>query len=408
MQATQLYLDTARLGRMSLQAQQAHMDFTRLAGEEGGSLFYERFLREGADDWSPSIRCAFPGLTCWRGLAALKEDLRTLTGADADLPVLMVNRSSQLMSFAARLLFQRCRNVLVTDLGWPPYRQILEREALRSGRKVTSVALTPLISDPQMTADAVIRFIREAYQQSGCDGLFLTAVSHLGVQLPVEGIVRSIEATREVRFAAVDGAQDFCHTFGDLRTGACDLYLAGSHKWLRGFHPMGLGFYGRRSSKGLIETLLNHLIATRELDDPLLRFTTQLETAALDGESETVNLIPLFTCQGAVSDALQEDSLTLGGLRARKQNAIQAAEWAQASGWHPLLPAAPFQTGILLLQAERKQLSELTPQELRHRFALEGVALTAYEAGVVRLSMLDSAWKVPDKDVLHSALSSVA
>ena len=42
-----LYLDTARLGRMSRRAQRAQIDFVRLAGEEGCSLYWDRFLRGG-------------------------------------------------------------------------------------------------------------------------------------------------------------------------------------------------------------------------------------------------------------------------------------------------------------------------------------------------------------------------
>ena len=134
MQQTQLYLDTARLGRMSPRAQQAHVDFTRLAGEEGASWLFERFLRDGSDAGSDSFQSRYPGLACWKGVGTLKQDLRSLAGSDPELPVLMVNRSAQLMRFAARLLFQQCRNVLITDLVWPPYQKILEEEARRAGR----------------------------------------------------------------------------------------------------------------------------------------------------------------------------------------------------------------------------------------------------------------------------------
>src|SRR5439155_16315415 len=133
----------------------------------------------------------------------------------------------------------------------------------------------------------------------------------------------------------------------------CDLYLAGCHKWLQGFHAMGLGFYGRRQSKAVIETLLEHLLSSGELNDPLLRFTRQLETATLDGVSETVNLIPLFTCQGAAAEALESLSPLAALLAMRTTNVIQAAAVADECGWHSILPAQPFRTGILLLQAAR-------------------------------------------------------
>jgi hypothetical protein len=36
--------------------------------------------------------------------------------------------------------------------------------------------------------------------------------------------------------------------------------------------------------------------------NPLLHFTPQHETNDLDGVSETVNIAPLFSCQGAIDD----------------------------------------------------------------------------------------------------------
>ena len=55
-----LYLDTARLGRMSPRAQRAQIDFVRLAGEEGCTLYWERFLRDGFGDLAPTHATALP------------------------------------------------------------------------------------------------------------------------------------------------------------------------------------------------------------------------------------------------------------------------------------------------------------------------------------------------------------
>jgi selenocysteine lyase/cysteine desulfurase len=405
-QSTQLYLDTARLGRMSGRAQQAHLDFTRLAGAEGGSLFFEQFLQHGSESWSDSVQSTFPGLACWQGVASLKRNLRTLAGSDPKLPVLMVNRLTQLMRFAARLLFQTCRNILVTDLGWPPYRDILEAEARRAGRLVTCLDVRELICKGHTTEDELIGAIQNRFLQTDCDGLFLTAVSHMGFRLPVERVVRTLEAARELRLVIVDGAQDFCHVSDDLNNGYCDLYLAGCHKWLQGFHPMGLGFYGRNCSRRLIEILMSHLLSTGELDDPLLRFTSQLEATVLDGETETVNLIPLFTCQGAATDALARTASLSGMLELRRQNVVQVATMAESCGWRPVLAAEPFRTGILILQAGRAAIQQRSPLELRRTFADKGVALTAYEGGMVRLSVPDTEWRDTDIDQLRRALRS--
>lgn len=407
MRSTQLYLDTARLGRMSRRAQQAQWDLTRLAGDEGASDFFDRFLYEGSQHWSTAIRTRYPGLACWQGVAKFKEDLRTLAGSDPELPLLIVNRSAQLMKFAARLLFHPCRNVLVTDLGWPPYHDILVREAQRADRTVTTAAVRSLTSDGCATEDDVIRQVCRQFRESRCDGLFLTAVSHLGIRLPVERLVRTLEAAGELRFVVVDGAQDFCHVSADLGHEYCDLYLASCHKWLQGFHPLGLGFYGRRSSRPVVERVLQHLLTNGDLDDPLLRFTTQMERGSMDGETETVNLLPLFSGQGAACDALEMMN-DANSRQLRQQNLATAASLASESGWRSLIPAAPFQTGILLLQAERTVPREQSPRELRNQFGEHGVALTAYDAGVIRLSMPSTPWQPAELDRLRTALRATA
>ena len=220
--------------------------------------------------------------------------------------------------------------------------------------------------------------------------------------------MRALEGIGPLRVVVIDGAQDFCHVSADLSHEYCDLYLAGCHKWLQGFHPMGLGFYGRRRSRDRVETLLHHLLSTGELDDPLLRFTTQLENTVLDGDTETVNLIPLFTCQGAAADALQAPSSLQVDLRWRQANLTQAASVAEACGWQPVLSAEPFRTGILLMQAERDATRDLSPVELRSEFAKHGVAVTTYKRGFVRLSMPAADWRAGELDQLRTALRGVA
>ena len=297
----------------------------------------------------------------------------------------------------------------MTDLGWPPYRDLVEGEAKRTGRLITSMQARDIVCDPRTAEDDVVDAVFNKYLDAGCDGLFLTAVSHLGFRLPVERIVRTIEAARPLRFVVVDGAQDFCHATADLRNEYCDLYLTGCHKWLQGFHPMGLGFYGRQRSRGRIETLLAHLLSTGEIDDPLLRFTTQLESASLDGDTETVNLIPLFTCQGAAADALDSYSPLPIALRQRQENLALAVSLAQSRGWHSILPAEPFRTGILLLQADRETTRSRAATDLRGGSSrMKRPALTAYDDGIVRLSMPAVPWRVQEIDRLGSALQTVA
>jgi len=58
---------------------------------------------------------------------------------------------------------------------------------------------------------------------------------------------------------------------------------------------MGLGFYGRRESRGMIETRLSRLFQRGDIDDPLLRFSIQCESGQMDSLTETVSLVSLFS-----------------------------------------------------------------------------------------------------------------
>jgi hypothetical protein len=405
---TRLYLDTALLGRMTPRAQQAHLDFARLAGDEGGSLLFERFLQFGFGAWPTSVCNAYPGLSDWRGVAALKTSLRVLAGSAIDLPVLLAARSSQLMKLSASLLMQACRNVLLADIGWPPYHEILVAEAQRVGRQVTIAPVCNAVLKGRAVEGEVIAVLRDCARQHGCDGLFLTAVSHLGMRLPVERIVRAVESAQPLRFVVIDGAQDFCHISADLRNEYCDLYLAGCHKWLSACHPMGLAFYGRRRSRSVIETVLADLLRTGEIDDPLLRFATQLEHDHLDGRTETVNLAPLFTSQGAVADALAAGETPADRLPTRLANLRAVAALAPSCGWQPHVVAPEFRTGILLLQAEGSLLRSLSSEALRQRFGEQGVAVTAYQDGLIRLSMPETNWREEELSHLQDSLRGTA
>jgi selenocysteine lyase/cysteine desulfurase len=312
------------------------------------------------------------------------------------------------MHFAAHLLCRSCRNVLVTDLGWPGYQEILLGECRRAGRQVTAVPVRDAILQGRATGAEVVEDIRREFRRHRCDGLFLTAVSHLGVRLPVENVVRAVEGAGEVWFTVIDGAQEFCHVSSDLRNEFCDLYLTGCHKWLQAYHPMGLGFYGRRRSRSFIETVLAEMTGSGQLDDPLLGFSGQLESGAPAGTVETVNLAALFSCQGAVADALALPGLPAGSLGSRLDTLTTAAELAAASGWRPLLPEPALRSGILLLEADREGVRARPAEEVRAAFSDQGVALTSYVGGRIRLSMPPNPWRPGEAEHLRTALRLIA
>jgi selenocysteine lyase/cysteine desulfurase len=393
---------------MSTGAQEAHRHFASLVGEEGGSLYFDQFLRSGTDAWPESLRRRYAGLAAWKGVAELKHSLRKLAGVHPDLPLLLAGRSAQLMRFAARVLFHPCQNVLVTDTGWPSYHAILERERRVRGRTITQVSVRDAILREQATEEQLVELIRTAYRRDHCDGLFLAAVSNEGIRLPVERIVQAVRSCAQVRFVVVDGAQDFCHVYPDLRHECCDLYLAGSHKWLGGYFPLGLGFYGRRGSRAVIERVLTCMTMDGDLDDPLLRFLEQFQQAEHDGYTETVNLAPLISCQGAVADIARPAAEEVLSFSHRLANASAVAELARGNSWRPLLPDAPFRSGILLLRCERPEAAQASPEALRASFHKQGLALTAYSGGIIRLSMPSTAWRAEQLQVIRTSLEKVA
>lgn len=392
-----LYLDTARLGRLTPCAQQANGEFTRFAAEQVCPPYFEDFLAHGADACPNDFRERFPALGRWPGIAGLKSRLRELAHSPADLPVLLANRSALLMKFAARWLFHRCDNVLIVDASWPAYRDILESEGRRADRQINNIAIHDSILFQQATADEVVAVVESAFTTKKCDGLFLPAVTHDGIRLPITRIVKTLESKHGSIPVVIDGAQDFCHTSSTLNTEHCDLYLAGCHKWLGGYYPMGLAFYGRRRSAEFVENVLRQMLSGGELDDPLLRFSSQLETDSLNGSTETVNLGSLFSCYGAALDTAEERESVF---QERRANAEAVVELSRETDWRLISPSPELQSAVVMLEATDSTARELPAKTLRTAFEQQGLSLSAYPGGRIRLSM-------PEKPLSESQLQQI-
>lgn len=401
-----LYLDTARLGRMTAGARRAYHDFIDFVGEEGGSAYFEQLLRSGTDSLPARLRDRHPGLASWGGIGRLKRALRRAAGDErSEFPVLLANRSAQLMKLAARLLFHSCRNVLVTDLDWPGYREILLAESRRANRSMTVAEVRRAATADGIGGDELIERVTAEFARSGCDGLFLTAVSSDGIRLPVGPLIEALEAVHQLWFVAVDGAQDFCHAGADLRR--CDLYLAGAHKWLGAYHPLGMGFYGRRRSKGVVEAAVMHMTGTNDLDDPLLRFCFRPDADSAAPIAETVNLAPLFSCQGAVDNVPVIPPTGAIALSNRLANWQAVSAAAERSGWRPITPSPSLRSGIIMLRPENSALGRQRPEVVKEAFRDQGVALSAYPDGLVRLSMPPAVWADHELAQLGDALRTV-
>lgn len=403
-----LYLDTARLGRMCPEAQAADRDFARLAGEEGCTLYFEQFLRWGYTALHHSLGRRYPGLSFWAGVTAFKNDLKTVLCLPRERHLLAANRSAQLVRLAARVLCSRCENVLVTDMEWPAYMNALTAECQRKGRLLTTVPIREAILRDSIGQDEVIERLLSYYRRHDCDGLFLSAVTFQGVQLPVRQLVQTLGDHDKPRFVVLDAAQALNHIPLGLAEEYCDLVLAGCHKWLRAYQTLGLAFCCRRPAERLVAEAYADMRNRGELDDPLLAFTNQLETGTTDCYSETVNLAPMFTAAAAVRRMLASPRAKRHELLAQEANADRLADAAPQLGWHPARPAPPMQSGILLLEPNHQDTRAAPPDVVRERFLASGVALTVYEGGTIRASMPDRPFDADEVRVIQAALRRCA
>ena len=156
------------------------------------------------------------------------------------------------------------------------------------------------------------------------------------------------------------------------------------------------------------EVTVRVMIERGQIDDPLRRFTQQVEHGALDGHSETVNLTPLFSCHGAVAGLRACEAERDSGLRIRVANAGVLANLAARTNWRPLRPDPAFRSEIVLLRPRQGRTRRVAPDALRGAFQDQGITLTAYEDGIIRLSMPDRPWRGQDLGRIRNALLRVA
>jgi len=381
-----LYLDTARLGLMAPKVKDALNSLTQIASVDGLSSRFDDFLHGGFKAWPTSLQKSYPGLSDWQGILELKSSLRKLVGLSSEKPVFLASRSTSLMKVAARLLFQRCRRVLVTDLEWPGFLEILRQERDRVGREIVEVPIRALVFKGDMSSDDICQTISDQYCKRQVDGLFLSVLSYQGIRLPVTTITRDLENSRKPpEFIVLDDAQGIGHIPHDFSLEDCDLLLAGCHKWLRSHNPLGLGFSIRRRSQEFVRLTMEAMAKSWEADDPLLSFSAQLEGNFLESFSETVNLLGVFSARAALADPGNESGPAQ--FNTLLKNCRTLARAADGSAWKPLVPHPSLQSGIALFQAKESAIKVMPPKPLRDHFLKNGVALSSYQEGLVRVSV---------------------
>lgn len=393
-----LYLDAARLGAMGPAAQEAARDFARLAGEGLSTLYCEQFLRTGLD--SRHRRC-LRGLANWSGLDGLRNSVRRLVHAPPDAPVLFASRSAALFAAAVQLLVGRCGNILTTDTLWPAYRQWLEAACRDAGNSLTVVPMRDAVGRERVSVRDVGRRLVAEFRRHGCDGLCVSALSHDGVRIPVRRFLAAVREIRPDSCCVIDGAQEFAHLPVDLSRTPCDLYIAGCHKWLGAYQPLGIGVLPNPKTA----TDIRAALSSPGVDDPLLRFLNGLDEESSPAV-ETVNLTPLVCCWGAVQDFFRRRSSPRELFRQQLRAVRDVAALARPQGWRPVQPVTGLGSGILVLESEDDPCRELSARQVEKWFFEVGVTLTAYGAGVIRLSIPPRPLRAGASMLLHAAFDS--
>ncbi len=396
-----LYLDTARMGQMSSLAYHASIDLARFASEHSCTLYFTQLLQEGFSSWPSALRTQYPGLSNWEGVYKFRENLRQLAEASRKSEVLFASRPASLMKIAARLLARSCRHVLITDTCWPAYKKILGRELRRTATQFTVVPIRHMLLRESISPSALVKYITGEFIRMKCDGLFLPLVDNLGIRLPIEALVERIRQQTELRFVVVDGAQAIGHVPLRLEANYCDFLLAGSHKWLRAFYPMGIGFFGNPLSQGDISSSLKSWIRSGNVDDPLLPFSDELTTGIERPFGETVQIAPLLVANAATSQILSKN---LRRSHRTHSNRDLVTRIAKQADWKPVAPHRSMTTQILLFENQIYRSMRVAGRDLRRKLYAHGVAATAFQNGLLRLSLPDIRL---DKIACHSLISAL-
>lgn len=373
-----LYLDTARLGRMRAEAQLAVRDFARLAGEDPFTLYGQRFIKNGLAALSSTQRRRLPGLSSWRGVGELKGAIGKLLGSDEQSHCALANRSMNLAKITADIAASRCRKLLITDLGWPPYISCF-KSALRTNRKqLVTAPVRHAAFTLGLSSNDLHDLICSAFAWHDCDGIFLPAVSHEGIRLPTQAICRTVRAMQPRALVVVDAAQAFAHVPDPLAIAEADVVLMGAHKWLGAGVPLGIATIALSVQKAFYQAGRN---------DPLLHFLTAMEASKSRLQGETVNTWPLVACRGALTEV---PSLEL--LRARFEqrlaNADELRQHLDDSSWKQIRIHRDLRSGIILVHDRRD--SRLDAIACRTLLDANRIGATIYPGPLLRLSMPDT------------------
>ena len=384
MKTAEFYLDTARLGRMCRGARLAEQDFGRLVGRSGSSLYLERFLAHGHRALPTCLSRRVPHLKAWQGMRGFRTGLGQFIEQPPELPTYFFSQSSALIHFAAECLFTKSKRILVTDLAWPPYVDVLRRVAKERNAQLIEVRLRDLVRKDVATQSDVQEYVTLAFQRHECDGVILSDITYDGIRLPVGELLTGFRTLERRPFTILDGAQAFHQRPVSLNELKCDLYLSGTQKWFGAYHPLRQAFVASDVNLQTIAATATAL-GTHSYADPLYRFTRSLETADFASFGETVNLSALIAAGGALRQARREVAAQYNPWQVLRANAHCLTSWVEGCGWHASQHSS-LESGIVLLRPSRNTGGH-TADALKRQLRLDGIIASAFPNGSLRLSM---------------------
>lgn len=379
---------------------QVQCEFAGLAAYDPSFCSIE-FLKHGAAEWPQTTRSDFPGLSDWQGVAHLKRLFSAAVGIDDRQHVFMANQTARLLRIAARVMFRQCHRVMTTDLNWPAWQCIVAEEAVRHGREIVQVTISDSVIQRGWTADDIVNQLAAAYIEKRCDGLFLPAVSSLGVLFPVTQLAEQLRRQSEVRFVLIDAAQAFGQMPLSLMTKCCDVLVTGCHKWLGAHLPMGVAVAGNALAAEQFRCVVSGVDDSTLCSDPLLLLTEQLQSGCVNRYTETVSIVPMLAANAALSSGHAAPMNSRSEFSQRLANSDRAAECLSGSSWSPVRLNDTTRSAILLAATNHASIQQLAPDTLQSYFRNHGIALSAYQGGLLRMSM-------PLENMQQSHLDSIS
>jgi hypothetical protein len=392
-----IYLDDARIGRFRPQARKLHQRFLELVADAPSSRDVWNFLLHGSESLSSDNFPHNRGLRAWQGVDHFREVIaKSISDADvAPRDIYFAGRSRSLMSLGAKMLSRRCSRVLSVDMNWPVYQHELSEIAKQVDCNLSVAKIQNHIIAERWDVDDLVECLSQSYERSKCDGLFLPAVDSMGIRLPITEIVERLRSKQEVRFVLVDAAQAIGHTDLSEIAGVADFIVAGTHKWVGSYIPLGVGIALNPSSQQWIANFLKAAIGINGAGDSLSHMLHSVDNRCDSRFPETVNLGGLIAGFGAwTSTPSPRNALAM-----RIANADRIAAIAEFNGWDPIRPDEAMRSGSLVLQSKCHQTRNRCFGDVRNSFADSGIILSTYATGIIRMAMPETL--IPTEQVLR-------